>query len=67
MLAVGVLDCAALCYVAFRHRLLVAHAGAIAAAAVVYLVSFHLAAGKLPWDLPEGSAGFSSSLPQAHR
>ena len=52
VMAVGIFDVAALAYVAFRHRLTVAHAGAIACATIVYLIAFHLAAGDLTWDSP---------------
>ncbi len=50
---VGTFDAVALAYVAVRHRLPIAHAGAIASAAMVYLVGYHLAAGTLPWDAAE--------------
>lgn len=52
VMAVGLFDAAALAHVAMRHRLPIAHAGAIACAAIVYLLAFHLAAGNLAWDSP---------------
>ena len=54
MVVVGSFNAAALVYVAMRHRLPVAHAGAIACAAMVYLLVFHVARGALPWDAAEG-------------
>jgi len=52
IIAVGGFNAAALVFVAFRYRLPIAEAGAIASAAAVYLVSFHLLAG----DLSSGDA-----------
>ena len=45
LIAVGALDAAALAVAAFRWRLPLLHAGAIACAALVYLIVFHLATG----------------------
>ncbi|MFH1924336.1 MAG: hypothetical protein ABIP48_31175, partial [Planctomycetota bacterium] len=42
MMAVGTFNAAALVFVAFRYRLPIAHAGAIASAAVVYLTGYHV-------------------------
>ncbi|MHC4398682.1 MAG: hypothetical protein ACYTG0_03285, partial [Planctomycetota bacterium] len=56
IMAVGALNAAALVFVAFRHRLLIAHAGAIASAAVVYLTGYYVLRGHLPL-LPSDDAG----------
>ena len=47
LLAVGSFNAATLVFVAFRFRLHVAHAGAIACGALVYLTGYHLLAGNL--------------------
>jgi len=47
MIAVGAVNAAALGLAAFRWRLPVLHAGAIASAAVVYLIAVHLALGNI--------------------
>ena len=49
IIAVGTLEATALAAAAFRWRLPLLHAGAIAAAALVYLTAFHLALGELAW------------------
>ena len=50
VIAVGLFNAAAMAFVAFRRRLPVAHAGAIASAAIVYLMGFLVATGDLPWQ-----------------
>ncbi len=49
VVAVGGLNAAALALVAFRYRFPVAHAGAIASAAVTYLTLYHVTFFDLPW------------------
>jgi len=53
VMAVGGLNAAALVLVAFRYRFPVAHAGAIASAALVYLTGYHVAFCDLPWVVGE--------------
>ncbi len=57
MLLVGAVAMVTLAVVAVRYELPVAHAGAIAAAAVVYLTGYHLAVGNVA--LLEGATGSS--------
>ena len=63
VIAVGLFNAAALVFVAFRWRLPVAHAGAIASAAIVYLMGFLVLSGDLPWQPGAGDGGaiFSNS------
>ncbi len=53
VIAVGGFTAAALVFVALAYGLPVAHAGAIASAAVVYLIGYHVAAGNLAL-VPDG-------------
>ncbi len=48
LIAVAVLNSVALVFAAFRWRLPVLHSGAIACAALAYLIAFYLLIGKLP-------------------
>ena len=50
LIAVAVLNAAALVFAAFRWRLPVLHRGAIACAALAYLTVFYLLIGKLPFS-----------------
>ena len=55
VLAVGAINAATLATVAFRRRLPFAHAGAIASAALAYLVAFYLTTGQLALNATGGS------------
>src|SRR5262249_19788529 len=56
MIAVGLLDCAALSVIGWLYRLPLAHAAAIASFAVAYLVGFHFAVGRFV-DAPQDLLG----------
>ena len=49
---VALLEAATLVFVAFRYRMPVAHAGAITAGAIAYLVGFYLVVGEVSAELP---------------
>ncbi len=55
VMVVGGLNAAALGFVAFRYRFPIAHAGAIASAAAVYLTGYHVARGDLALVVAEGA------------
>ncbi len=52
LIGVAVLNAATLVLAAFRYRMPLAHAGAIACMAIAYLVGFYLAVGDLSLELP---------------
>ena len=53
LMAVAVLNGIALVFAAFRWRLPILHSGAIACAALAYLIAFYLLIGELPLPVPD--------------